>query len=431
MSIDVHDTAVSLKAIPPLVGLSELVPTDDVYIVGGALRDALLGRTVCDVDLVTASDPTDLAKQFAKRFSAHWFWLDQQRLQSRVLITESHLTFDFAPLRATTIEADLAARDFTINSLALPLRTFGSNQSIIDPLGGIKDLQAGCLRMSGRQAFVADPLRILKGIRHAVKLGFVLDQGTSDAIQKHAWRLEQVAVERVRQEAWRILADPAAARGLELFSITKTGRRFWGEGYDDHLDQMIASLKKYRTIWSELNSLDNIISRWLAENVEAGLNRETLLLWTLLLAVVNPGLPYDCAEKWQFSRRSLARIKAVAALDDTIILQFLSLPLKPRILALFAQKQGLDITDLFLAAAVRSGGPGARYANLIPSIKSARQGRAEDLVSGEWIAKNFHIPPGPEIGRALERLRDAELRGEVNDLDGAKKFLRDHVQNRD
>ncbi|PLX88776.1 MAG: hypothetical protein C0619_12055, partial [Desulfuromonas sp.] len=112
------------------------------WLVGGALRDILLGRTVTDIDIATVGDPTSLARQWSKRQGGNWFWLDKERLQSRVMLGSGkfHFYFDFAPLRAASIDQDLHLRDFSINALALPLITPLIEQTLLDPMLGLQDL---------------------------------------------------------------------------------------------------------------------------------------------------------------------------------------------------------------------------------------------------------------------------------------------------
>ncbi|MFO7577815.1 MAG: hypothetical protein R6W66_08835, partial [Pelovirga sp.] len=195
---------------------SELRHSDlPAWLVGGCLRDLLLGRPCADIDLVTSADPTSWAQSWA-RGRGHWFWLDRQRRQSRVLLP-GNLSIDFAPLRAATIAADLAARDFTVNAIALPLSAV-STTGLFDPLEGRRDLAERCLRHCAADSFSADPLRILKGIRHAVSLDFHFAGSTFALMRDATAGLNRVAGERLRDELLQILASGRDCRALELLS---------------------------------------------------------------------------------------------------------------------------------------------------------------------------------------------------------------------
>ena len=137
----------------------------------------LTGRPVTDIDLIFPFDPTPLAKDFARRIGGHWFWLDQPRLQSRVVVNHDpeSPSYDFAKFRAPSLEEDLRDRDFTINALALPLTGSMAATNLVDPCHGLADLKQGVLRMVDPAAFANDPLRIVKGVRHATVLGLEVD----------------------------------------------------------------------------------------------------------------------------------------------------------------------------------------------------------------------------------------------------------------
>ena len=347
--------APTLQAIPPLASLRRMLPSHDYYLVGGCLRDALLGHPIHDLYIVACCDPTELAQRFAADHDAPWFWLDRERRQSRVLVERdaSCLTFDFAPLRAADLVNDLAARDFTINSMALGLHSSLANSELIDPLDGLSDLHHSCLRMCGLRSFVADPLRILKGIRHAVALGFILEEETSQAMIHNGWRLKHVAVERLRKEVWTILAHHTAEYGLQMLAATGVGSVFWGTGFDDNLESLTAKLSDCRKLLCQMAKDHPVVAGWLVKDVEPDLPREVLLIWTELLSIIDPTLPVSIAEEWLFSRRARARIGSLSDLRCDLIDELCMLPRRPRLLALWARKYGLEPIDLLLTAATR------------------------------------------------------------------------------
>ena len=110
-----------LHRYPHFSVLQQVFSRTESYLVGGAIRDLLLGRPISDLDLISPGNPTELAKKFASLVGGHWFWLDQEHQQSRVVLkqNEPNTTFDFAPFRAPDLKNDLLDRDFTINAIAL------------------------------------------------------------------------------------------------------------------------------------------------------------------------------------------------------------------------------------------------------------------------------------------------------------------------
>ncbi|PLX71912.1 MAG: hypothetical protein C0614_14175 [Desulfuromonas sp.] len=424
-----HQIAPALQTIQPLASLCSMLPSNDYFLVGGCLRDALLGLPIHDLDIVACCDPTELAQQFADRHGAPWFWLDRDRRLSRVLVEHDNscLSFDFAPLRAAELIADLAARDFTINSMALGLHSSLANDELIDPHDGLSDLHHSCLRMCGPRSFVADPLRILKGIRHAVALGFVLEEETSQAMIHNGWRLKHVAVERLRKEIWTTLAHHAAENGLQILAATGVGAIFWGEGFDDRLERLVSRLRQCRQSWCQLVQDHSVVAGWLVEDVEPDLPREVMLIWTELLSVIDPTLPASLAEDWRFSRRARARIKGVSSLSRELVAELCRLPRRPRLLTLWARKHGLDPGDLLLTAVTRCNDEQlGDLMSWIPLAGEAQQLSPVDLVDGAWLNAKLGIPFGPEVGEVMELVREQEFLGKVIDRQSAEDFLLSH-----
>lgn len=399
------------------------------------MRDALLGRPVHDIDLASTGDPTEVAREFAKRIDAPWFWLDKERRQSRVLVTGTdNLTFDFAPFRAADLKSDLEARDFTINSLTIPLPGPVENRQIIDPLGGMQDLVSSTLRTCSSRSFESDPLRILKGIRHAVRLGFVLEEATSLAMVRHAWQLDRVAVERIRQELWTIMAHPAAVQGLELLSSTGVGDQLWGDAYNRALPDIVDTFERCRREWSQLAESEPVVVDWLAAEAEQGLTREVLLLWGLAFSCIEPDLPSEFAEEWRLSRRSQSRIKSLGLITEALLAELKGVADSPRAFALWLQKNGIDAADLLLiapfVAAASTGFDLGGLLSRIPLVDESLEEKIADLVDGNFLSSECGLAPGPAVGAALEAVRDAEISGLVVGEEQARAFLRNYSQNK-
>jgi len=186
------------------------------YVAGGFVRDALLGGGGHDIDLAIEGDTLALGRELADAFGGHYFPLDDEAGLARVLLPQWGAQIDLQPLRGT-IEEDLAERDFTIDAMAVPLAEAASGKAvIIDPTGGQADLRRRLVRVVAEEAFLADPLRPLRGARLAVELDFTIEPGTAQLISKHAHRLPEASVERQRDELMRIMATPRAGPGLRL-----------------------------------------------------------------------------------------------------------------------------------------------------------------------------------------------------------------------
>ncbi|MBF8286352.1 MAG: tRNA nucleotidyltransferase, partial [Dehalococcoidia bacterium] len=188
----------------------------DAYVVGGCLRDALLGREGHDIDLAVEGDTLALGRDLAGAWGGHFFPLDEEAGLARVLLPQRSAQIDLQPLRGT-IEEDLLLRDFTIDAMAARLAGAASGRAaVIDPTGGQADLRRRLVRVVAEDAFRADPLRPLRGARLAVELGFTVEPDTADLIRRHASGPATAAAERRREELMRIMATARAGEGLRL-----------------------------------------------------------------------------------------------------------------------------------------------------------------------------------------------------------------------
>jgi len=172
----------------------------EAYVVGGAVRDELLGRPVVDIDVAT-DDPEVAARIFAGLVKSALFPLSERHGAWRVAFRDGR-TFDFTPLRGS-IEDDLRTRDFTINAIAVP----AAGGERIDPLGGFADLQARRLRAVSPTVFEDDPLRLLRAVRLEDELGFALDEETEALVREHAAQVGEPAGERVLGELDRLTPE--------------------------------------------------------------------------------------------------------------------------------------------------------------------------------------------------------------------------------
>jgi tRNA nucleotidyltransferase/poly(A) polymerase len=191
----------------------------DVYLVGGSIRDLLLQRPIHDMDLVLAGDVRMVARRIARAVDGAFYMLDQERNTARVIDRHAHggpVVLDFAHYRANDLESDLWARDFTINAMALELNEGGQ---LIDPTGGAADARAGILRACTPAALESDPVRVLRGVRLAVTLGFRIEPETFQLIRSAVPLLGRVTAERKRDELFRMLEGIKTTTSLRILDM--------------------------------------------------------------------------------------------------------------------------------------------------------------------------------------------------------------------
>jgi tRNA nucleotidyltransferase/poly(A) polymerase len=216
---------------PPLLDkVRDALPDQEIYLVGGAVRDMYLNRLSRDFDFAVPSGGISLARRVARALDANFMILDEQRDTGRVIVMEGNDTrtyLDFATYRGgdthssgsgQALEDDLRARDFTINAIAYDLRT----NSIIDPLNGAEDIRAKIIRACSPASLTDDPIRILRGVRLAAAFDFKIDLITRAAMKDAASRLPNVSPERQRDELFKILEGPkpdSSMRALEMLGM--------------------------------------------------------------------------------------------------------------------------------------------------------------------------------------------------------------------
>ncbi len=187
------------------------VGDEPAWVVGGALRDELLGLEIVDVDVACPS-PELAARLYSRLAGGAVFPLSERHGAWRVAFRGGD-TVDFTPLHGETIDEDLATRDFTVNALARPL----DGGSLLDPFGGEADLKARRLRAVGPSVFADDALRLLRAVRLEDELGFRLDEATEELARESAGRVGEPAGERLLGELERL--SPAGFRRADELGL--------------------------------------------------------------------------------------------------------------------------------------------------------------------------------------------------------------------
>ena len=209
--------------LPPLLNkIIDVLPADqEIYLVGGAVRDLLISRISPDFDFALPSNGIALARKVANALNAAFLPLDDERDTGRVVVTAEDGTrtfLDFATYRGANLEEDLRARDFTINAIAYNLR----DGTIIDPLEGGNDLRTKLIRACSKTSLSDDPVRILRAIRQAAAFGLHIDKNTRELMKQSADQLGRISPERLRDEVFKILKGPkpdTAMRALEMLGV--------------------------------------------------------------------------------------------------------------------------------------------------------------------------------------------------------------------
>jgi poly(A) polymerase/tRNA nucleotidyltransferase (CCA-adding enzyme) len=470
-------TELHLRRLPPaVVALLRATaavagPGRGLVLVGGAVRDALLGRSEVDVDLALPGGALALADRLADRLKATTVVLDAERGAARV--ARPGLRLDLNDFRAATLVGDRAPRDFTVNALAVPLDALVARgrAPIVDPTGGLADLRARRLRLAGPGVLAEDPLRTLRAVRLEGTLGLRLTPSAARAVRGAAPGLAGVAAERVGDELAILLRLPATGRalrradalGLLAMILPEIGpMRAAAQPLPHRFNVLEHSLRAVEACDRLLPRLDALapfgeeLTGHLAEGMGGALDRAAVLkLAALLHDVSKPETRRVVAGRVRFFEHDLigaarARVigerlrlpeRAIALLERLVRHHLRPMHLgqagevTPRARYRFYRDLGPHTRDLLLlslvdAAAVTGASPLAvwRRAGLLRDLlggwpEAESVAAAPPLLRGGDVMTRYGLAPGPVVGDLLARAREAQDLGLVRTREEALAYL--------
>ena len=442
------------------------------WIVGGALRDELLGREVTDIDIAVEGDPEAAARELAAEVRGPVFRLSEAFGAWRVVDRKGGRVYDFAPLQGESVEEDLRLRDFTVNAMARP-RDGGD---LIDPLGGRADIDARTLRVIGPESYERDPLRPLRLARFAAELGFSLDPETERLTAAAAPRVPEASGERIFAELRRLVLAPGAVKGLALADRLGLLAAVLPELSDLHdvdqshfhhkdvYDHTLEVLERLIELEAEATGeLRAVLDEPLADELTRG---EALRFGALLHDVGKPAT-YDVREDGRITfighdrlgedmvRDICGRLRTSDRLSrflegltrHHLVLGFLvpRRPLDRREVYRYLERTApveVEVTLLSCADRLATRGKNADRAidahlelarELMPAALEWRQTGPPRLpLRGDELAREAGIEPGPELGRVIAELQEAAYAGEIATREEAvalaRRLRQNHVQ---
>jgi putative nucleotidyltransferase with HDIG domain len=449
------------------------------WIVGGALRDELLGREVTDVDIAVEGDPESAARELAAELRGPVFQLSEAFGAWRVVDRRRGHVYDFARLQGETIEEDLAQRDFTVNAMARRLvggavaarevaTSAPQGGDLIDPMGGSADLDARTLRVLGPAAYENDPLRPLRLARFVAELGFTPDPETERLTAEAAPRVSEASGERVFAELRRLLVAPGVVEALALADGLGLVRAVLPELADlhdveqshyHHLDVYGHTLEVLERLIELESEADGELREMLDEPLADELTRgQALRLGALLHDIGKPAthhvredgrvtfMGHDrlgqemvraICRRLRTSERLCRFLEAVTR--HHLVLGFLvhERPLDRRAVYRYLERTSpveVEVTLLSVADRLATRGKNAERAidahlelaeELMPAaLDWRRRGPPPVPVRGDELAEELGIDPGPELGRLLRELAEAAYAGEASDREQAIDLAR-------
>ncbi len=443
--------------------LAELIRSksndQQIWLVGGALRDHFLELTQPDLDFAVDGDAIALARGLADALAVPYYVLDEQRDTARVMLPEQG-TLDFARLRAPTLEGDLRLRDFSMNAMAVGL---DDPDHLVDPLGGLQDLKDKVLRACATDSIKSDAIRSLRAIRLSASLTLRLENQTKEQIRQSSDILFECAAERRRDELSKML-DPAWAatamrllRRLELLpSVLPTQAALASDAWDRTLTVVdrLAEIMRAVVGGFEPEGLGNLplaelslkLGRYRASlgdhlgTTVPGGHRSSQILFLAALHCFTE----DAEGSAYLSARLLRYSEAEAALARSIT------RCRPRASAMEA-----GITDLEAHRYFRDCGVAGIEAALLYLATSFAKSPTQDLwevqvgvarklfetwfekhdeivnpaqlLRGDELATALNLSPGPIIGELLAAIAEQQVQAKVSSKDEALEFARDRL----
>ena len=388
---------------------------NDAYLVGGSVRDALLGRDriSLDLDFVLPEDTIATAKRFANTYRGGFVILDREREIARVVFERG--TLDLAKQEGTTLETDLYRRDFTINAIAYNIHS----QQLVDPFNGLTDLERGILRMVSSKNLEDDPLRLLRAYRQAAQLNFTIEEETKTAIKERVNLLENVAAERVQAELNYILTAPQGNKWLA--AAVKDGLLGFYLPDSNRLD-----LEELAAIAEGIKfcSTKGICAR-------SDLPESEIIILTKLSALVStkPDLAEIELTDLKCARTQIKAVTKVVKHLPQLQQMTQQMSLREQYFWFLEVK---DIFPLLIARAIALKVPRSTLDPLIERYLNPADPVAypKNLVTGNDLIEQLNLKPSPVMGQLLTEIQIAQIELKIATAEEAIAFALEWLQAR-
>ena len=442
--------------------IRKVVPASmKIYLVGGAVRDILLGRKIRDFDFTVEGLVRPIGKNIANELGGAYYVLDDEREMVRVIIEDEQIgkfDVDIAQLSGETVEDDLQERDFTINAMAIAV---GSDNQFVDPLNGLSDMENKMLRMCAPDSLQNDPLRSLRAIRMSLEFGLTMDEDLLNAMYDARSRLYVSSMERYRDEMFKIIRLHKNAEAVSMcqkFGLMDHLFPEWNSNNSidsewiantDHFSLLLTVDQKNA---EPLSDFDNYASSRLGnykETLKAFFdkplalyhNRRMLNLFSAIAGSLSKQV--ESVNGW-CSRLAFSSSETNFVMNSLQSFDLLRAVRNPEnygdvdIYRYFRQYKEGGIGGLILYLA-----DGYRYQNIpnayrtwcdkvvfVQNMVSAYFTRYMEvisprpLMSGHDIQELLAIPAGPVIGQIKNALIEAQIRGSVKNIPEAESFVR-------
>ena len=353
------------------------------YLVGGFIRDIILGRVTeeVDIDIVVPLNAIEIAKKISDTIGSKFIILDKKREVVRIILNQ--ISIDIANQVSSTIEGDLRARDFSINSIAFLF----DKKCLFDPLNGLKDLELSLLRTHSEINLLNDPLRILRCFRFVSELNFKIDLKLVDFIKKTKGKLYLVAKERINYEIHKIVNGRNAHEAVILI------KKFNIFGSDDFYKN---------SFFLDLQEINY---------TEFTKNEKKKLLPLFFISQILDELSL---ERFKFSRAEIAKIKLLRKWHFLLKKKKITQLTESERFALHKELEMFLPSFIFYLPQNLRLDWLHRWRN-----KDDKLFHPSNLLNGDVIKKNLKIKDGPILGELLKYLSKELAYKRLNNFDEA------------
>lgn len=444
-----------------------------LYLVGGVVRDCLLGKKTKDIDIV-CRDAKKFSKNLAKAKNAAMVAFEKKANEPcyRIIDRENkEWVMDISEMRGDNINDDLQCRDFSINAMAMEIVPGHVSETMIDPLGGQNDLDKRLIRLCSDHAIKDDPLRMLRAFRFAAELGFAIEPNTELAIAQEALRLKESAPERVMAEMIRIFSVPNCSPYiwkmdqlglLEVVFPEIQPMKACSQNSYHHQDvwnHSMSVLENCEIILNDLESFFGVQSQSIFDCLKKNDRFPLLKMAALLHDVGKPDtrkvnalsgrinfyghdsrgrdILSQMAARMKMSKKSGTLLEILAA-QHLHVVNLSKAGVKKTTITNFFRSLGDDavLTIILSMADTRSKkGPSMVeseknayldwcrkiIAEYFSSIKPMLE--VKSLINGKDLI-DMGILPGPEMGKILKQIREAQDSGQLKDREEALDFVK-------
>lgn len=394
---------------------------ESAHLVGGSVRDALLGRKAdyLDLDFVLPCNAVETARDIARHYAAGFVVLDPQNQIARVVFQQA--TVDFAQQVGDSLESDLHRRDFTVNAIAYHPHT----EQVFDPLGGCADLEQRVLRMIAADNLADDPLRLLRAYRQAAQLGFALDEQTRATIHQLAPLLGKVAAERVRGELDSLLSKPEGTPLMKLAWEDGVLRSWLPNLSLEQIRKLVAVDEAAARLQEHRPEFAKLFSGWIKEQTPPGFHRSWFKA-AKLSRILSPDEAIAEAELTHFKYSRAEQQAVLAILRGWNYLQAIAQGDASRRQQYYLFKTAGNSFIALALVGLAEGVPLPILEGLIDRFLSPADPVAHPraLISGRDLIQKLGMRPGPHIGDLLAAVELAHSEGLVHSPEAALEWVK-------